>query len=194
MCYPGIIEWVANNVSAEEIKGKRVLEIGSCDVNGTVRPTIMAYGPSEYVGIDLHGGPMVDKVLPAEKILECYAPETFDMVICVETLEHVVDWRLVVNNMKAVLKPNGIIIITTPAIGFGFHPYPYDCWRFTAEDYANIFADLEILVLKPEGVFLKARKLANATPRNLEDISIYSMTLQKRTNMIPSMRCLEASP
>jgi len=43
-------------------------------------------------------------MLPAEKLVEYVGPESFDIVISTELLEHVQNWRLVINNMKSVLK------------------------------------------------------------------------------------------
>jgi len=48
-------------------------------------------------------------VLPAEKLVEYFGPESFDVVISTELLEHVQNWRLAINNMKSVLKRDGYI-------------------------------------------------------------------------------------
>jgi 2-polyprenyl-3-methyl-5-hydroxy-6-metoxy-1,4-benzoquinol methylase len=42
-------------------------------------------------------------VLSAERLLEYFGPESFDVVIATELLERVLDWRLVVNNLKGVV-------------------------------------------------------------------------------------------
>jgi len=86
------------------------------------------------VGVDIEPGKFVDVVLPAERLVEHFGPESFDVVIATELLEHVQDWRLVVNNMKAVLRRGGYIYITTRSYGFPFHAYPYDFWRYEVED------------------------------------------------------------
>ncbi|MGC9069640.1 MAG: class I SAM-dependent methyltransferase, partial [Thermoprotei archaeon] len=65
--------------------------------------------PKEYIGVDIEPGKFVDVVLPAERLVEHFGPESFDVVISTETLEHVQDWRLVINNMKKVLKRGGYI-------------------------------------------------------------------------------------
>jgi len=46
-------------------------------------------------------------------------------VISTELLGHVQNWRLVVNNMKNVLKHGGY---ATRSHGFPYHAYPYDFW------------------------------------------------------------------
>jgi 2-polyprenyl-3-methyl-5-hydroxy-6-metoxy-1,4-benzoquinol methylase len=122
--------------------------------------------------------------LPAEKILEYFGPNSFDVVISTETLEHVIDWRLVIRNMKEAVKPRGYIYVTAAPIGFGYHPYPYDCWRFEVSDMRKIFADFEIIILE-EGVKLKARKPENYIATELSEIELYSMVLKRKTKETP---------
>jgi SAM-dependent methyltransferase len=94
------LSFFIDNIKIEEFKGKRVLEVGSKYVNGSVRPLIERFcSPREYVGVDIE----------AEKLVEYFGPESFDVVISTETLEHVQNWRLVINNMKSVLKCGGYI-------------------------------------------------------------------------------------
>jgi ubiquinone/menaquinone biosynthesis C-methylase UbiE len=110
MCNVAVIEFFIENIRIEEFKGKRVLEVGSKYINGSVRPLIKRFAsPKEYIGVDIEPGKFVDVVLPAERLVEHFGPESFDVVISTETLEHVQDWRLVINNMKKVLKRGGYI-------------------------------------------------------------------------------------
>ncbi len=117
MCNVAVLEFFMEHARPEEFRGKRILEVGSKYVNGSVRPLIENFlSPKEYVGVDIE----------SEKLVDRFGEESFDMVIATELLEHVRDWRLVVNNMKRVLKPLGYIYITTRSKGFPFHAYPYD--------------------------------------------------------------------
>lgn len=110
MCNVAVIEFFITNITNEEFKGKRVLEVGSKYVNGSVRPLIEKFAsPREYIGIDIEPGRYVDIVLPAERLVEHFGEEAFDVVISTELLEHVHDWRVVVNNMKGVLRRGGYI-------------------------------------------------------------------------------------
>jgi 2-polyprenyl-3-methyl-5-hydroxy-6-metoxy-1,4-benzoquinol methylase len=78
-----------------------------------VRPLIERFcSPREYVGIDIEAGKFVDLLLPAEKLLEYFGSESFDVVISTEMLEHVQNWRLVIDNMKDVLKRGGYTYIS----------------------------------------------------------------------------------
>jgi SAM-dependent methyltransferase len=157
-----VLEFFIENVQKEEFENKRILEVGSKYVNGSVRPLIEKFfNPKEYIGVDIEKGKFVDVVCDAENLVDYFGKETFDVVISTELLEHVKDWRKVINNLKEVLKPNGYIYITTRSKGFPYHGYPYDFWRYEVEDMKEIFKDFEIIKLEkdPEapGVFLKAK-------------------------------------
>lgn len=43
-----------------------------------------------------------------------FPDETYDAVVCSEVLEHVEPWRDVVANIRRVLKPGGLLVLTTP--------------------------------------------------------------------------------
>ena len=189
MCHLSVIELFIEHAKVKEFRNKRVLKVGSKYINGSVRPLIEKFlSPREYIGIDIEPGKFVDLVLPAERILEYFGPESFDVVISTKLLEHVKDWRVVINNMKNVLKRGGYIYITTRSKGFPYHGYPYDFWRYEIEDMKKIFGDFEIISLKKDsqapGVFLKARKPESWMPANLDNIALYSVLLGRRTKRI----------
>ena len=57
MCNSACIEFGVRNLTFEEVTGKKIIEIGSYDVNGSLRPIIEAWGnPDEYVGVDIIDG------------------------------------------------------------------------------------------------------------------------------------------
>jgi SAM-dependent methyltransferase len=124
MCTSNCQAFVQRALKADDVAGKSVIEVGSYDVNGTTRPFIGALGPSEYIGVDIAAGPGVDVVCNAESLAERFGAGRFDVLITTEMLEHVRDWRTVVNNLKDVLKPGGLIVITTRSPGFPMHGYP----------------------------------------------------------------------
>ena len=189
MCNVAVIEFFMENVDCKEFEGRRVLEVGSRYVNGSVRPLIERFcKPREYIGIDIEPGKYVDIVLPAERIVDYFGPESFDVVVSTEVIEHVRDWRLVINNMKAVLRRGGYIYITTRSFGFPYHAYPHDYWRYEPSDMLRIFRDFEIIKLARDheepGVFLKARKSTNWRPIDLSNIELYSIILGRRIREI----------
>ncbi len=162
---------------AEEVEGKRVLELGAMDVNGSVRSVLMPLKPAEYVGVDMEKGPGVDVVCRGEELVKKFGKNSFDTVVCVGTLEHVEYWRETISNMKGVCKPGGAIVLTTCSPGFIFHGYPHDYWRFTLKDLEKIFSDFKIERLEEETtvreVMIKARKPARFIEKSLSGIKPY---------------------
>ena len=189
MCPPGAKRFVERQLKGEDVRGRKVLEVGSGDPECWLRNIVMPLQPAQYIGVDLLPGPGVDVVCPAERLLDRFAPESFDMVISTEVLEHVRDWRAVVHNLKTVLREDAVLILTTRSPGFEFHGYPLDFWRFTPEDVSEIFGDLEIEVTErdtdnPPGVFFKARRTGSFTERNLDGYPLYSVVRRRRTTKL----------
>ena len=188
MCKTSCITFGAKNLNKKEIQGQLVIDVGSYDVNGSLRPIIESWEPAKYVGIDIEKGPGVDIICNAEDIVRKFGKESFDVVISTELLEHVKDWKSVISNIKNVCKPNGTILITTRSHGFRYHAYPYDFWRYELEDMNNIFSDCEILVLEKDsqapGIFLKAKKPNAFIEKDLSDYQLYSIVADKRVHGI----------
>jgi len=150
MCSPACINFGKQNLSESEIKGKSVIEVGSYNVNGSLRTYITSLKPQSYLGVDISEGPGVDKICKAEDLVTMFGENSFDIVISTEMLEHVEDWRIVIHNLKMLLKENGILLITTRSKGFAYHGYPHDYWRYELEDMKQIFRDCDILFLAPD--------------------------------------------
>lgn len=184
MCNVNCIIFGVKNLSKDEVKGKRIIEVGSYDTNGSLRPVIEMWQPAEYVGVDIKRGPGVDIICSADNLVDKFGKESFDMVISTELFEHVKDWRKAISNIKNICKTNGIILITTRSYGFAYHSYPYDFWRYELDDMKNIFSDCRILTLKKDpqdpGVFLKVKKPGNFFEKDPRDYKLYNIVINKR--------------
>lgn len=72
--------------------------------------------------------------------------EKFEYIVCTEVLEHVVQPFGAVNSIWSMLKPGGLLFLTTP-FNFRIHgPLP-DCWRFTEHGLRVLLKNFEILEL-----------------------------------------------
>lgn len=175
-------------MARDEVAGKKVIEVGSYNVNGSLRPIIENWGSAGYIGVDRVKGPGVDKVCRVEDIVDEFGRESFDIVIATELLEHVLDWRKAISNLKRICRPGGIIIITTRSCGFGYHAHPFDFWRYEVSDMKEIFSDFKILSLQKDpqdpGVFLKAGKPLNFQERDLSLYQLYSIIGNRRVREI----------
>jgi cyclopropane fatty-acyl-phospholipid synthase-like methyltransferase len=110
----------------------RVLEIGSLDVNGSVRTL---FPGAAYHGIDVVDGPGVDEVADAA---DWHASTPFDVVVSTEVLEHAPRWRDVVANAWEALGTGGVLLLTCATDPREPHS-AVDGWALrTGEWYGNI--------------------------------------------------------
>jgi GT2 family glycosyltransferase len=128
----------------EYFKGKKVLEVGSLDINGSVR---QFFEDCDYTGIDLCEGPGVDVVASVVRYLENNRGLEHDVVISTEALEHDESWNYSLLAMNTLLKPNGLLLITCAAPNRWKHDA--DGSLYTSGHYRNISVEDFASVLPP---------------------------------------------
>jgi SAM-dependent methyltransferase len=109
MSHPSQLEFVSltRSLFPEMFQGRKVLEIGSLDINGTVRGF---FTDCDYTGLDVAPGPGVDVVCEGQKF---DAPDrSFDVVISCEVMEHNPYWADTFRNMVRLLKPGGLMVMS----------------------------------------------------------------------------------
>lgn len=94
----------------------------------------------EYVGCDLRPGPGVDRVLDLHHI--ALADGTVGTVLLLDTLEHVEFFWLALDEIRRILKPGGLLLLTS-VMDFPIHDYPADYWRFTPEGFRTLLQCFE---------------------------------------------------
>jgi len=152
--HDSVMAWVGAQVAEYKLADLGTLEVGSLDVNGSVRSLFT--GP--YVGVDMREGPGVDIVATADALP--FDGARFWVVVSTEMLEHDPAPWLSLAEMGRVLRPGGHLILTTRGNGFGEHNEPSDYWRFMPASRALLadIADCDVVTeaLDPEvpGVFV----------------------------------------
>lgn len=129
--------WGETVLTAELCAGKLIMEVGSYNVNGSLREYATRHNPAMYVGVDMQYGPGVDIVCEAEYVDDIFLDQV-DLIICTEMMEHCRDWYGAFSAMHFALKLGGTLLLTTRSPGFPYHGYPDDWWRFTKDGMAHI--------------------------------------------------------
>lgn len=129
-----------------EMKDKTVIDIGSLDVNGTLKEF---FPESSYTGLDIVPGDNVDIV--SEELYN-YPVEagSYDIVISSNTGEHIEDIFRWVKELARVAKE--YVVLCLPTAGAGFHRHPIDCWRVYPDGMKYLLkqAGLEVIYCKME--------------------------------------------
>lgn len=84
--------------------------------------------------------------------------EKFDLIICVDVMEHIEDDVKVFKNFFTALKPNGIVIINTPSVFGGSDVHSHEEESFIGEHFRTGYSK-EDFTQKLESVGFKMRKL-----------------------------------
>lgn len=103
-----------------------VIEIGSQDVNGSLRS--VCPDNVSYTGVDFVAGRGVDVVLQDPYVLP-FEDASADIVLASSVFEHSEMFWLLFLEVMRILKPAGLFYLNAPSNG-DFHRWPVDCWRF----------------------------------------------------------------
>jgi len=134
-----------------------VVEIGSRPAEGQEQEANLRsyFAGHTYIGCDVVAGPNVDQIEDIHAL--SFADASVGTIVCVETLEHVADPHRGMREIYRVLKPGGVVILTS-VMFLTIHEHP-DYWRFTPEGFALLLEPFETSLafgfgydLLPEGV------------------------------------------
>ena len=191
ICNAACVDFVKKELQREEVFELSVLEVGACNENGSIRPLVESLKPKKYVGVDIQKGPGVDVICDVSQLTARFGVNHFDVVISTEVLEHIQDWSKAISQLKSVLKPNGVLILTTRSLGCPYHAFPLDFWRYEEEDMKEIFSACSIERLEKDpllaGVFVKVRKPHSFSEKSPRDVRLYSMMLKRKANAISDL-------
>jgi len=122
-----LVDWLR----AQDLAGKRVLDVGSGD-----DPYGPLFADAEVTTFDVPGNAHADlhgtiDAIPVEAA-------SFDVVLCLQVLEHVPDPAAAVRELRRVVRPGGRVLLSTHGV-YPFHPNPEDLWRWTHTGLERLF-------------------------------------------------------
>jgi SAM-dependent methyltransferase len=91
----------------------------------------------EYVGVDV-ANPAAELEGTVEDIP--VPDESFELVLCTQTLEHVDDPARAVRELRRVVAPGGRVLVSTHGVQV-YHPNPEDYWRWTHAGLRRLFRE-----------------------------------------------------
>lgn len=104
------------NKFPESFNKAKVLEIGSLDINGSIR---QFFTDCDYLGIDVGEGKGVDLVCQGQDFQG--KANSFDIAISCECFEHNPYWVASFENMHRVVKKGGLVVMSCATTGRGEH-------------------------------------------------------------------------
>ena len=129
-----IAEWLRREATARP-GPYRVLDVG-CGVKPYY--PFFAARTSEYVGVDVVENPAADLKGAVESLPVDDA--SFDLVLCIQVLEHADDPAQGVRELRRVVAPGGRVLASTHGVQV-YHPAPVDLWRWTHAGLDRLFRD-----------------------------------------------------
>jgi ubiquinone/menaquinone biosynthesis C-methylase UbiE len=129
---------------AEMPRGSRAVDIGSGTgytslqvLDGFLITCVDAYAPNLKCVLDLACANQLDRprLISGEATRLPLGDSTYDIALCSEVLEHLVEDELGVAEIARVLKPNGVALITVPHTGIGFTSFLEWAGIKTVHDY-----------------------------------------------------------
>lgn len=147
--------------AAETVRGRRVLDAGSGTGYGT---SILARTASEVVGVDVDPeavreataiAPDNADIVVGDLAALPFADDAFDVCVCFETIEHVADQSSALDEIRRVLAPGGLLVISSPNRGVYPEGNPHHLHEFTAAELRDeLAARWQNLDLRPQRAWL----------------------------------------
>lgn len=169
--------WIRKVLESQFLKpGQTVLDVGSSteEFRCLRRPYIDYYifRPLRKLGIQIihmdkqkeEGVDIICDLSTASDITSAVHVKSVDVVLCTNLLEHVEDRGAVVEKLKKLVKPEGVLVLTVPNF-YKYHPDPIDTmFRPTSDELVSLFegkdfekVTSETIEIMAEPVIQKAR-------------------------------------
>ena len=132
-----------------EVRNKKILELGSGKKSQEMKYSYKGFfdNSNDFVQSDINKE-YEHKVIDATKI---DYQNKFDIILCMNVLEHVFDFHKAIDNIYKALVSGGVAIITVP-IFYPLHAEPNDYWRFTEYSLRKLLKKFSRIKIKRYGI------------------------------------------
>jgi SAM-dependent methyltransferase len=119
---------------------------GTIPYRGLFTPVI-----SKYISADIALNPLADIFMDQLTNAIPLAPNSIDIIISTQVLEHVESPELYLAEASRLCKPGGLLILSTHGHWI-YHPSPYDYWRWTNSGLQKIVEESGFSVVSSTGI------------------------------------------
>jgi len=142
--------------NTKHITNMKILEIGA-GVGYKVERFF--HKSNEYIKTDLVESDNVTKLdITKEKIEPIY-----DVIVCINVLEHIFDYQTALDNIYHGLKKDGHLFLSVPLF-YPLHMLPNDYWRYTPSTLKKLLANYSSIKIEINGL--------NRFPYNINVLAI----------------------
>lgn len=138
---------------------------------------------SRYIGADIEENSAADIRITDGRL--DLGDASADIVLSTQVLEHVTDPLVYLSESFRVLKPGGLLIISTHGI-WRYHPDPTDFWRWTCDGLKKIISDAGGAVQEISGIM----GMASMGLLLFQDAFLYKLPRFLRYLFVPVMQLL----
>jgi SAM-dependent methyltransferase len=128
------VQYAVRRPLVDWLRAHATPDAGVLDVGCGDRPYAALFPGA--VGFDVPGNPHADLHGSLEAIP--VVDGSFDLVLCLQVLEHVPDPAAAVRELHRVVRPGGRVLLSTHGV-YPLHPNPDDLWRWTDQGLERLF-------------------------------------------------------
>lgn len=153
--YPWHYQWLSGRAINGGVRaglahipaGAKVLDVGC----GTSPYRTWLPQECQYTGMDIEGARAAPDITVKNGAAWPVTDGAFDAVLCNQVLEHAQDVPHLLAEIRRVLKPGGLVVLSVPFI-YGEHGLPHDYRRFTAAGlHAMLARDYDVIMQEKLG-------------------------------------------
>lgn len=120
-------------------QGGKLLEVGPQD-RSMVRECFSNLAADTFDIVDKYGPTFVGDITKHNAFI---ADSSYDVVACLEVLEHTLNPFDAVKELRRILKDGGYLLVSAP-LNWRIHGPVPDCWRFTEHGWTALLRDFDI--------------------------------------------------